>query len=202
MCTLKPPFDAQSLHFLAAKIVKGQQPPIPHVYSSGVKKLVSECLNVSSARRPKINEILKSQTLQTRIKSFLTSTQFCNEFGHTQIHNFNLFNIPKGYEDKQSLEKERKNSENIEINNVQINHPQKKFSDISNVKNNINDNKKELLFNNRPSSEIRQRKESDLLTRPNSQLNNQNNQRKTPVSEVRKLSNASPRFGVQKNTNL
>jgi hypothetical protein len=37
--------------------------------------LIQDCLSVSSAKRPKINEILKASVIQSRIKSFLTSTQ-------------------------------------------------------------------------------------------------------------------------------
>lgn len=95
MCTLKPPFDAQSLHFLAAKIVQGKQPPIPSMYSQGIRRIVADCLVVNSAKRPKIGEVLKANAIQNRIKTFLTSTQQCNEFDHTAIHSYNLFNIPK-----------------------------------------------------------------------------------------------------------
>jgi NIMA (never in mitosis gene a)-related kinase len=37
LCALKPPFNADSLHFLALKIVKGQYPPMPSHYSNDLK---------------------------------------------------------------------------------------------------------------------------------------------------------------------
>lgn len=38
MCAKKPPFDANSIHLLALKIVRGQFPPIPSCYSKELKK--------------------------------------------------------------------------------------------------------------------------------------------------------------------
>jgi NIMA (never in mitosis gene a)-related kinase len=37
LCALKPPFNADSLHFLALKIVKGQYPPMHSHYSTDLK---------------------------------------------------------------------------------------------------------------------------------------------------------------------
>lgn len=33
LCSLKPPFNADSLHFLALKIVRGAYTPLPNQYS-------------------------------------------------------------------------------------------------------------------------------------------------------------------------
>ena len=41
LCTLKPPFDAPSIHFLAMKIVKGAYAPIPPHFSKDMKLLIS-----------------------------------------------------------------------------------------------------------------------------------------------------------------
>jgi NIMA (never in mitosis gene a)-related kinase len=51
---LKPPFNAESLHFLALKIVRGQFAPIPAHYSREMKNLVGMMLTVDPNRRPSI----------------------------------------------------------------------------------------------------------------------------------------------------
>ena len=61
LCALKPPFDANSLAFLAMKIVKGQYPPIPSHYTKDMKNLVSVLLQVDPSKRPTINNILSKK---------------------------------------------------------------------------------------------------------------------------------------------
>ena len=41
LCALKQPFNADSLHFLALKIVKGQFTPIPTHFSREMKNLIT-----------------------------------------------------------------------------------------------------------------------------------------------------------------
>ena len=54
LCALKPPFNAESLHYLALKIVKGQYTPIPSHYSKDMKDLIAKLLQVDPRRRPTI----------------------------------------------------------------------------------------------------------------------------------------------------
>jgi NIMA (never in mitosis gene a)-related kinase 1/4/5 len=72
LCTLKPPFNAESLHFLALKIVKGQYPSIPNHFSKEMKNLISVLLSVDPMRRPNITEILKIPAINERVKNFLS----------------------------------------------------------------------------------------------------------------------------------
>jgi NIMA (never in mitosis gene a)-related kinase len=44
LCALQPPFNADSLHFLALNIVKGQYKPIPTMYSKELKNLLAQLL--------------------------------------------------------------------------------------------------------------------------------------------------------------
>ncbi|CAD8124299.1 unnamed protein product [Paramecium sonneborni] len=87
LCALQPPFNAESLHFLALNIVKGQYKPIPAHYSKELKQLVQCLLQVDQRRRPTIQEILKMPVITNRIKSFLTETIQRAEFSHTIFHN-------------------------------------------------------------------------------------------------------------------
>lgn len=74
MCALKPPFNAESLHFLALKIVKGSFTPIPNHYSREMKNLVSLLLQVDPIRRPSLNDIVKLPIINDRVKNFLSET--------------------------------------------------------------------------------------------------------------------------------
>ncbi|KAL4471796.1 hypothetical protein ABPG72_008814 [Tetrahymena utriculariae] len=87
LCALKPPFNADSLHFLALKIVKGQYSPIPNHFSKEMKNLISNLLQVDAIRRPSINDIMKMPIIQERVKNFLSETIRQVEFSHTILHN-------------------------------------------------------------------------------------------------------------------
>jgi serine/threonine protein kinase len=74
MCTLRPPFDASSLHFLALKIVRGVYPALPAKYSSELKILVESMLSINPEKRPTIGNILKNPIIRSRISSYLTES--------------------------------------------------------------------------------------------------------------------------------
>jgi NIMA (never in mitosis gene a)-related kinase len=59
LCALKPPFNAESLHGLALKIVRGQYNPLSDKFSINVKNLVKNLLSVDPNKRPTIHEVLK-----------------------------------------------------------------------------------------------------------------------------------------------
>ncbi len=59
MCSLKPPFNAESLQFLALKIVRGFYNDIPEQYSSDLKLLIQRMLKVNPRERPSVHEILR-----------------------------------------------------------------------------------------------------------------------------------------------
>ncbi|KAM3131510.1 hypothetical protein pb186bvf_016440 [Paramecium bursaria] len=86
LCTLKPPFNAESLHGLALKIVRGQYNPLPDRYSTSVRQLVQSLLQVDPIRRPSIHDILKMPVIVNRIKSVLSESIRNIEFSHTILH--------------------------------------------------------------------------------------------------------------------
>ena len=51
LCTSKYPFDADSLHFLVLKIVRGKYDPLPSPFSKDLKSLVSSMLQINSQKR-------------------------------------------------------------------------------------------------------------------------------------------------------
>ena len=74
MAALRPPFDAPSLHMLSMKIVRGQFTPVSTSFSTGLRKLITDCLQVVPSRRPTVNAILKNPLLQNRIKTNLSTS--------------------------------------------------------------------------------------------------------------------------------
>ena len=55
MSALQPPFNAQSLHQLARKIIVGKYPDVPPHFGQGIPNLLSAMLNIDPDKRPNIN---------------------------------------------------------------------------------------------------------------------------------------------------
>ena len=111
MASLRPPFDANSLHELAGKIVKGKFLPVPKFYSEELNMLIGALLTVDPRKRPNINQILKFSLLKDKIPNFLGDQIFKDEFSHTIIHNKKFFD-DKGNAIKPKLEAIQEEQEN------------------------------------------------------------------------------------------
>jgi NIMA (never in mitosis gene a)-related kinase len=109
LCTLKPPFDANSLHNLALKIVKGTYPPIPPQFSKDMKLLVAQMLSTDPNKRPTINQVLRTSVMSGRIRNCLTESRREQEFQHTVLHNQNLFGLKKAPEQAKRPEEPPRN---------------------------------------------------------------------------------------------
>lgn len=109
MCALCPPFNAQSLHQLATKIVAGNYPKIPSHFSKNMNDLVSSLLTINPTKRPNVHEILKVPIVEKRIARFLQGETFRDEFSHTLLHNQNVFDeFKKGQKIKADADKKQK----------------------------------------------------------------------------------------------
>mmetsp|Transcript_36636 Transcript_36636/g.48102 ORF Transcript_36636/g.48102 Transcript_36636/m.48102 type:complete len:206 (+) Transcript_36636:337-954(+) len=95
MCALRPPFDAPSLHMLSMKIVRGAFTPVSTNFSPGIRKLITDCLQVTPSRRPTVNSILKMSIIQDRIKTNLSTSIVAQEFSHTVLHRQNVYDAAK-----------------------------------------------------------------------------------------------------------
>jgi NIMA (never in mitosis gene a)-related kinase len=82
IATLNHAFDAQNMKGLVQKILKGTYPPLPEVYSSDFKKLLSEMLIKDPAKRPSIKKILEMPFMKSKIHELFSST--------VKIHELNL----------------------------------------------------------------------------------------------------------------
>jgi serine/threonine protein kinase len=72
MTTLNHAFDAGSLNGLAQKIIKGRYPPIASKYSSHLRELISQMLNVSPNSRPDLDQILRKPFIKKHILNFFS----------------------------------------------------------------------------------------------------------------------------------
>lgn len=111
MCALQPPFNAQSLHQLAQKIIQGKYADVPTHFSQNVKNLLSAMLNRDPSKRPNINSILKMPCIADRIKLLLNEDDFKDEFSHTILHNKNVFDEFRAIQAKKKSDEEKKQQE-------------------------------------------------------------------------------------------
>jgi NIMA (never in mitosis gene a)-related kinase len=74
IATLNHAFDAQNMKGLVQKILKGTYPPLPEVYSSDLKKLLSEMLIKDPNKRPSIKKILEMPFMKAKINELFSST--------------------------------------------------------------------------------------------------------------------------------
>jgi NIMA (never in mitosis gene a)-related kinase len=60
MCSLKPPFRAQSLEDLFKAITKGKYDPLPNIYSSDLQSMIAQMLQVNPVMRPDVHKLLSN----------------------------------------------------------------------------------------------------------------------------------------------
>ena len=67
MCTLKPPFRADTMRELRQKICKGVYQPIPKHFSAELTDLLKQMLNVNPSGRPGIEKIMAIPIIATKV---------------------------------------------------------------------------------------------------------------------------------------
>lgn len=60
MCSLKPPFRAQSLEDLFKAITKGKYDPLPNIYSQDLQTMIAQMLQVNPNLRPDVHKLLSN----------------------------------------------------------------------------------------------------------------------------------------------
>nr|XP_025041363.1 serine/threonine-protein kinase Nek5 [Pelodiscus sinensis] len=85
LCTLKHPFEGNSLHQLVLKICRGHFVPVSPKYSYDLRILISQLFKISPRDRPSINSILKKPFLEKRITNYLPPEVIQEEFSHSVI---------------------------------------------------------------------------------------------------------------------
>ena len=71
MCTLQHAFSGENLLGLVFKIVQDKQGPIPDMYSSELKDLVSKLLVKDQKKRPQVIDILRMPYVREKMLSFV-----------------------------------------------------------------------------------------------------------------------------------
>ncbi|NWU14583.1 NEK5 kinase, partial [Cephalopterus ornatus] len=85
LCTLKHPFEGNSLHELVLKICRGRFQPVSPNYSYDLRILISQLFKISPRDRPSINSILRKPFLQKLVLRCLPPEMRQEELNHTVI---------------------------------------------------------------------------------------------------------------------
>jgi NIMA (never in mitosis gene a)-related kinase len=112
MCTLKVPFEGNSIQELYKKINRGVISKIPDKYSPELTSIIKLCLTKDQKKRPNVEELLEHETIQMKMK------QYDIQIVKGEDHNFGLLNdlmgtikLPKNLDQLiQRLPKKRYNS--------------------------------------------------------------------------------------------
>ncbi|CAG9310350.1 unnamed protein product [Blepharisma stoltei] len=62
--TLNPPFKAEDMNGLFQKVIKGEYPPIPRMFSKELSKVIGQLLQVEPSARPSCEQLLKSSIIK------------------------------------------------------------------------------------------------------------------------------------------
>lgn len=109
-----PPFNAQSLHQLAQKIIQGTYADPPPHFSKNISYLLNLMLKTDPNKRPSINQILKIDFIRDRVTNLLNEDDFKEEFSHTILHNQNVFDQFKAIQQDKKKQEEKKRLEEEE----------------------------------------------------------------------------------------
>jgi hypothetical protein len=86
LCALRCPFAGANMKGLMLCISKGTYAPIPASFSSEMRKLIADMLNLNAKLRPSINDLLRRPILQQRISKLIEGSVLRQEFSHTVLH--------------------------------------------------------------------------------------------------------------------
>ena len=86
LCALRCPFAGANMKGLMLCISRGSYAPIPACFSSEMRKLIAEMLNLNPKLRPSINDLLRRPILQQRIAKLIEDNVLRQEFSHTVLH--------------------------------------------------------------------------------------------------------------------
>lgn len=75
MFALKPPFRAEDMQGLYKKVLKGQYPKIPSIYSSDLGQMIKTLLQVSPQLRPSAEQILQSSLVKKHFSEKLVQIE-------------------------------------------------------------------------------------------------------------------------------
>ncbi|KAA0177395.1 hypothetical protein FNF27_01173 [Cafeteria roenbergensis] len=71
LCTMRHPFEAESIQQLGARILRGRYPPIAARYSKGLRSLIDSLLSQAPSSRPDVDEVLRSPFMRKPLLSFV-----------------------------------------------------------------------------------------------------------------------------------
>lgn len=129
LCAQRVPYEGKSIPTLIRKILKGNTTPIPYIFSSNLRNLVSALLQKFPSRRPNINKILNFDFIMSQLHCILDqSIKIVEKKGHKSRKSKKC--KPNKILTKQKMDDELKRDfQNLEIQSPKKQKPQ--GSDLS-----------------------------------------------------------------------
>jgi NIMA (never in mitosis gene a)-related kinase len=176
MMALKMPFDANSLPMLTLKIIKGNYAPPPQIYTSDLRTLVSQLLNVDPDKRPTVDKILQLPIIKNRIKNYLNEKDYNKEFSKSIVKLYQK-------EKKPQINKNFKNEKENEKKEININRAQTNSDSVKKNEQILN-----FIKNKKNSSIV---KSSQSEKNVNQELKNLINEKREHIDKDKKKFNES-----------
>ena len=176
MMALKMPFDANSLPMLTLKIIKGNYAPPPQIYTSDLRSLVSQLLNVDPDKRPTVDKILQLPIIKNRIKNYLNEKDYNKEFSKSIVKLYQK-------EKKPQINKNFKNEKENEKKEININRAQTNSDSVKKNEQILN-----FIKNKKNSSIV---KSSQSEKNVNQELKNLINEKREHIDKDKKKFNES-----------
>lgn len=71
MTALRPPFKAKDMSQLYERVIKGEYPDLPHMYSKSLNLVIRSMLQVNPKKRPSCKKLLNSSLMRKKIDQYL-----------------------------------------------------------------------------------------------------------------------------------
>ncbi|XP_043988696.1 serine/threonine-protein kinase Nek5-like isoform X11 [Gambusia affinis] len=86
LCSLRHPFEGNSLRQLVSKICRGHYAPVPGRYSHDLRLLVTQLFKVNPRDRPSVSSILRRPFLEKHVGKHANAQMMQGELNHTASH--------------------------------------------------------------------------------------------------------------------
>ena len=181
MCTLNPPFRAQTMEELFKKVIRGYYPDISSKYSKDLSEILKLMIQIEVGARPSCDELLQMPIIKNRIEFLKNKNNSINDIKdeNNDIINKELLGtirIPQNISNlSRNLPKPNYLSSSFELNKIN-NNDKNRISNINNKIGFINIKKKQNLLldnisiNNKRINNISSLKKKNLSLKHN--LNN------------------------------
>ncbi|XP_027879000.1 serine/threonine-protein kinase Nek5 isoform X1 [Xiphophorus couchianus] len=86
LCSLRHPFEGNSLRQLVSKICRGHYAPVPSRYSHDLRLLVAQLFKVNPRDRPSVSSVLRRPFLEKHVSKHVNAQTMQGELNHAASH--------------------------------------------------------------------------------------------------------------------